>query len=178
VAENFIEYGREQPFLLPPDLRDWLPENHLAWTVLDAVAEMDLFAFYADYRFDGRGRAAYDPRMMVAPLRYAYARRERSSRGIERECEEDVAYRVIAANHRPDDAAIARFICRHEGALAEVFGSVLAVCARAGLVKVGVIARRRRCHQHPSLPQCRPHPRPTGLSLARSTAGRCDSVRG
>jgi hypothetical protein len=65
VAQNFIECGREQAFLLPPDIREWLPENHLAWTVLDAVAEMDLWAFYADYRFDGHGRAAYDPRMMA-----------------------------------------------------------------------------------------------------------------
>jgi transposase len=140
VAQNFIECGREQAFLLPPDIREWLPENHLAWTVLDAVAEMDLWAFYADYRFDGHGRAAYDPRMMVALLLYAYSRGQRSSRGIERECEEDIAYRVIAANQRPDHATIARFVCRHEGALAGVFGSVLAVCARAGLVKVGVIA--------------------------------------
>jgi transposase len=140
VAQNFIECEREQGFLLPPDIRDWLPENHLVWTVLDAVAEMDLWAFYADYRSDGRGRAAYDPGMMVALLLYAYSRGERSSRGIERECEEDIAYRVIAANQRPDHATIARFICRHEAALAEVFGSVLAVCAKAGLVKVGVIA--------------------------------------
>jgi transposase len=140
VAQNFIEADREQPFLMPPDLRDWLREDHLAWTVLDAVAEMDLFAFYADYRSDGRGRAAYDPQMMVALLLYAYSRGERSARAIERECEEDIAYRVIAANQRPDHATIARFVCRHEAALAEVFGSVLAVCAKAGLVKVGVIA--------------------------------------
>jgi transposase len=140
VAQNFIECGREQPFLMPPDLRDWLPENHLAWTILDAVAEMDLSAFYGDYRQDGHGRAAYDPQMMVALLLYAYSRGERSARGIERECSEDIAYRVIAANRVPDHATIARFVCRHEQALAEVFGSVLAVCAKAGLVKVGVIA--------------------------------------
>jgi transposase len=65
VAQNFIECGREQGFLLPPDIRDWLPENHLVWTVLDTVAEMDFSALYAGYRCDGRGRAAYEPRMMA-----------------------------------------------------------------------------------------------------------------
>lgn len=140
MPQNFIECDREQPFLMPLDLRDWLPENHLAWTILDAVAEMDLCAFYADYRQDGHGRAAYDPQMMVALLLYSYSRGERSSRAIERECEEDIAYRVITANQRPDHATIARFICRHEEALASLFGSVLGVCAKAGLVKVGVIA--------------------------------------
>lgn len=84
--------------MLAPDVRDWLPEGHLAWFVLDAVAEMDLSAFYAAYRRDGWGRPAYDPAMMVALLLYAYARAERSSRGIERRCVEDVAYRVITAN--------------------------------------------------------------------------------
>jgi transposase len=140
MPQNFLSGDRDQPLLLPPDLRDWLPENHLAWTILDVVAEMDLTAFYRDYRSDGHGRAAYEPAMMVALLLYAYARGERSSRGIERECEEDIAYRVIAVNQRPDHATIARFVQRHERALASVFGGVLAVCAKAGLVKVGVIA--------------------------------------
>jgi transposase len=140
MPQNFLSSDRDQPLLLPPDLRDWLPENHLAWTILDVVAEMDLSAFYDDYRSDGHGRAAYDPAMMVALLLYAYSRGERSARGIERECEEDIAYRVIAANQRPDHATIARFICRHEQALAAVFADVLGVCAKAGLVKVGVIA--------------------------------------
>jgi transposase len=140
MAQNFIGCGRDQAFLMPVDMREWLPEDHLVWLVLDAVAEMDLAVFYGDYRDDGHGRAAYDPSMMVALLLYAYARGERSSRGIERECLEDIAYRVIAANRRPDHATIARFVQRHEAALAGVFGGVLAVCARAGLVKVGVIA--------------------------------------
>ncbi len=66
---------------MPPSLREWLPENHLAWYVLDAVAEMDLSAFYVRYRSDGWGRPAYEPAMMVALLLYSYARGERSSRG-------------------------------------------------------------------------------------------------
>jgi transposase len=125
---------------MPPDLRDWLPADHLVWTIVDAVSEMDLAAFYGDYRLDGHGRAAYEPSMMVTLLLYAYARGQRSSRVIERECLEDIAFRLIAVNQRPDHATIARFIQRHEDALAGIFSDVLAVCAKAGLVKVGVIA--------------------------------------
>src|SRR4051794_17476707 len=102
MAPNFIGCDREQEFLLPPSLREWLPEDHLAWFVIDTVAAMDLAAFYACYRADGHGRAAHDPAMMVALLLYTYAIGERSSRRIERRCVEDVAVRVICANQQPD----------------------------------------------------------------------------
>ena len=125
---------------MPPSLRDWVPEGHLVWTVLDAVAELDLSAIYADYRADGRGRPAYEPSMMVALLLYAYARGNRSSRGIERACVEDVAYRVVTGNLAPDHSTIAEFRCRHEQPLGEVFSGVLGLCARAGLASVGVVA--------------------------------------
>jgi transposase len=125
---------------MPPDLREWLPEDHLAWFVIDAVGEMDLEAFYGAYRVDGRSRPAYDPAMMVALLLYAYARGVRSSRVIERACEEDVAFRVLAAQQRPDHATIARFIERHQDAIAGLFSEVLSLCANHGLAKVGVIA--------------------------------------
>jgi len=125
---------------MPPDVRDWLSESHLAWFVIDAVAEMNLDGFYAAYRQDGRARPAYDPAMMVAVLLYAYARGIRSSRLIERACEEDVAFRVLAAQQRPDHATIARFVERHQEAVAELFGEVLVLCARSGLVTVAVIA--------------------------------------
>jgi transposase len=140
MAPNFIECDREQVFLMPPSLRDWVPEDHLVWTILGAVEEMDLSGFYADYRSDGHGRPAYDPKMMVALLLYAYAKGNRSSRGIERECREDVAYRVICANHVPDHSTIAEFRRRHETALAELFTAVLCLCRKAGLVSVGVVA--------------------------------------
>ena len=140
MARNFLSCDREQSFLLPPDVREWLPEDHLAWLVVDAVAVMDLEAFYAGYRADGHGRAAYEPSMMVALLLYAWSRGTRSSRKIERACVEDVACRVIAAQQQPDHATIARFIERHESALAGLFGEVLVLCAEAGLVSVGVIA--------------------------------------
>jgi transposase len=140
MGQNFIECGREQGFLLPPDVREWLPGDHLAWFVIDAVGEMDLAAFYAAYRADGHGRAAYEPSLMVALVLYAFATAQRSSRAIERHCRQDVAYRVITGNLIPDHATIARFICRHERALAELFGEVLGLCDRAGLVKPGVVS--------------------------------------
>jgi transposase len=140
VGQNFLSCDREQELLLPPSLREWLPEEHLAWFVLDAVGAIDLDAFYGDYRADGWGRAAHEPAMMVALLLYAYAIGERSSRRIERRCAEDVAFRVICANRVPDHATIARFRVRHERALAETFTQVLALCGRAGLVSVGVVA--------------------------------------
>jgi transposase len=101
VAQNFIASRREQGFLLPPDVREWLPADHLAWFVIDAVAEMDLSAFYAAYRADGHGRAAYEPAMMVALVLYAFATAQRSSRAIEPHCRQDVAYRVISGNLFP-----------------------------------------------------------------------------
>jgi transposase len=140
MPQNFLTCDRDQPLLLPPDLRDWLPEDHLAWFVIEAIAELDLEPFYADYRADGHGRAAHEPKMMLTLLAYAYAVGERSSRGIERRCREDVAFRVICANQVPDHATIARFRVRHEEALADLFGQVLGLCADAGLVEVGVLA--------------------------------------
>src|SRR3954464_4590441 len=140
MAQNFLACDRDQELLLAPSVREWLPEGHFAWFVIDAVAELDLSAFFASYRVDGHGRAAHDPAMMVALLLYAYAIGERSSRRIERRCVEDVAARVICANQAPDHTTIARFRQRHEEALAELFGEVLALCAESGLVRVGVIA--------------------------------------
>src|ERR671911_93616 len=136
MAQRFVACDREQSFLLPPDVREWLPENHLAWFIIDVVGVIDTAAFYAAYREDGHGRAAYEPSMMLALLVYCWARGVRSSRAIERACVEDVACRVIAAHQRPDHATIARFVERHERALAGVFGAVLGLCARAGLASV------------------------------------------
>src|SRR3954468_16151944 len=140
MGQRFVACDREQSFLMPPDVREWLPPGHLAWCVIDAVAEMDLEAFCAAYRIDGRSRPPYDPAMMVGLLLYAYARGIRSSRVIERACQEDVAFRVLAAQQRPDHATIARFVERHEAAIAGLFGEVLTLCARSGLAQVGVIA--------------------------------------
>ncbi len=140
MPQNFLSCDRDQPMLLPPDLREWLDEDHLAWFVIEAIEELDLEPFYASYRADGHGRAAHDPKMMVTLLTYAYAVGERSSRGIERRCREDIAFRVICANQAPDHATIARFRVRHQEALGDLFGQVLRLCAEAGLVEAGVIA--------------------------------------
>jgi transposase len=140
MAQSFLGCDRDQSFLMPPSLDEWLPQDHLARFVIAMVEEMDLAAFFAPYRLDGHGRPAHDPAMMVALLLYAYARGQRSSRVIERECVEDVAFRVIAANRQPDHCTIARFRQRHETALGELFGEVLALCAQAGLAGVEVVA--------------------------------------
>lgn len=140
MSQSFLSCDREQALLMPPSLREWLPADELAWCVLDVVEEMDLSAVYGEYRADGHGRAAFDPAMMVALLLYAYAVGERSSRGIERRCRVDVAFRVITANQAPDHATIARFRARHERALSGLFAQVLGLCARAGLISLGVIA--------------------------------------
>jgi len=140
MGQNFIACDRDQELLLPPSLREWLPEDHLAWFVVEAVDALDLDAFYGAYRSDGWGAAAHDPAMMVALLVYAYAIGVRSARAIERRCRDDVAFRVICANRVPDHATIARFRARHEQAIGDLFGGVLELCAQAGLVKVGVVA--------------------------------------
>jgi len=140
MSQNFLPCERDQTLLMPPSLREWLPGDHLAWFVLEAVEQMDIEPFYASYRADGWGRAAHDPQMMVALLLYAYAVGERSARGIERRLQEDVPFRVIAANQAPDHATIARFRVRHQDALADLFGQILALCAKAGLVSAKLIA--------------------------------------
>jgi len=121
VAYNFVTSERDQLYLLPPSLSEWLPEDHLAWFVLDCVEEMDLDAFYAKYREDGWGGAAHDPRTMVALLVYAYCLGVRSSRQIERACQVDVGFRVICGGLFPDHTTIARFRQRHEEALKTIF---------------------------------------------------------
>ena len=140
MAQHFIQSRRDQGFLLPPDVRDWLSADHLAWFVIAAVAQIDLAAIYGAYRADGHGAAAYEPSVMVTLLLYAYATKQRSSRAVECHCRQDVAYRVITGNVVPDHATIARFEVRHDAALAELFGEVLKLCDRGGLVRAGVVA--------------------------------------
>src|ERR1700729_349073 len=139
MARDFVSCERGQVFLLPPSLVEWLPEDHLVWTVLGAVDQMDLDRFREGYRLGGSGRAPYDPAMLVALLLYAYARGNRSSRQIERACWEDVAYKVICSMRVPDHSTIAEFRRRHETEIAELFDQVLGLCREAGLVSVGVI---------------------------------------
>jgi transposase len=140
MPQNFLFPQRDQPMLLPADMRDWLPEDDLVFVVLDAVATLDLGEFRRRYRADGHGRAAFDPEMMVALLLYGYCQGERSSRVIEKRCVRDVAYRVITGGLRPDHATIARFRARHETALGGLFSQVLRLLAAEGMVSLGLLS--------------------------------------
>jgi len=140
MGYNFFEYNREQRYLLPPSLQEWVPKGDLAWFVLDAVKQMDLSEYYKGYRTDGSGAAGFDPSVMVAILLYAYCVGERSSRKIERLCERDVAFRVVAANLTPDHSTISRFRKDHREAIGKLFTEILRICGEAGLVKGGVVA--------------------------------------
>jgi transposase len=140
VAQNFLSCDREQGLLLAASVAEWVPEGHLARFVVEVVERLDLAAFYGAYRADGSGRPAHDPAMMVALVLYNYAVGVRSSRAIERRCVEDVACRFIAANRAPDHVTIDRFRGRHQAALSGLFGGVLALCARAGMMRAGTVA--------------------------------------
>jgi transposase len=140
VAHFYVGANRDQEFLLPVSMADWLEEGHLAWFVIDVVASIDTSAFHARHRNDGVGRPAYDPDMMLALAFYAYATGLRSSRRIEAACRTDAAFRVICGSAVPDHATICRFVVDHEAAICDTFVQVLRLCAEAGLVQVGTIA--------------------------------------
>jgi transposase len=141
MAYNFAGGGDgDQVFLMPPDPRDWLPPQHLAWAMRRAAAELDLAPFLAAYRADGQGNTAYHPRMMVALIMYCYCKGIRSSRAIEMATFDDVGARVICAGLHPDHATNARFTGRHKEPLKGLLVQSLAACAREGLVRVDVTA--------------------------------------
>jgi transposase len=176
MAHNFLSCDRDQPMLLPPDLRDWLDDDHLVWFVIDAVSELDLEPFYAAYRTDGHGRAAHDPQMMVTLFAYAFAVGERSSRGIERRCREDVAFRVICANQAPDHATIARFRVRHEAAVAERVREANRVGLREPPPAPPPNGDRR---DHSEQARCAHYPNPARPACWRSRAARsCHDLEG
>ena len=136
-----MSYDPEQRLLLPPDLREWLPEDHLALFVSDVVEQLDLKKILDWYeRGDGRGRPPYHPLMMVKLLVYGYCTGRVSSRKIERATHEDVAFRVLACNQHPDHDSIAEFRKQHLEELAKLFAQVLRLCEQAGLVKLGHVA--------------------------------------
>jgi len=126
--------------LLPPDLLEWLPANHLALFYVDAVASLDTSAVVSCYELGGVGRQAYDPQMLTTLLMYAYSQGVMSSRKIEQRCHTDVAFRVICANNIPDHCTISRFRSRCGDQLSGLFGAVLGLCHQAGMVKVGVVS--------------------------------------
>jgi transposase len=141
MAKGYRPVDRDQPFLLPPDMREWLPEGHPVWLVIRAVGEhMDTSAFHAGRKTGGAGTAGYDPDMLVTVLVWAYAHGVASSREIERLCGTDVAFRVICAGNLPDHSTFARFRGDFGGAVGEFFAQVLVLCARLGMGKLGVVA--------------------------------------
>jgi transposase len=141
MGKTFRAYNLDQRLLLPPDMRQWLPEGHLALFLLDVVSQLDLTEIMKGYEDgDGRGQPPYHPVMMVTLLLYAYCTGKPSSRRIERATYEDVAYRVLAGDQHPDHDSIAAFRQRHLRALAGLFVQVLQLCAAAGLVKLGHVA--------------------------------------
>ena len=138
--KTFRPYNPAQGFLLPPSLDDWLPQNHVARFISEAVDELlDLSELYASYEEPG-GAPPYDPRMLLKVLLYGYSVGVTSSRALERSCINDVACRYLAANQAPDFRSIARFRRRHLKALEGLFTQVLAGCAMAGLVQLGRVA--------------------------------------
>lgn len=140
MAKGYRPVERDQQFLLPPNMADWLPEDHLVWFVLDVVERLDTSAFHARRRTGGVGRAGYHPDMLVALMIYAYASGQRSSRRIERLCVDHVAYRVLCAQDPPDHSTIARFRAEHDAAFVDLFAHVLRLCSEAGMVRVESIA--------------------------------------
>ena len=140
MGYNFLPCNRNQAYLLPPSLADWLPESHLAWFVLEAIEQIDLEPFYAKYCINGVGNSAFNPSMMVALLIYAYCTGERSSRQIEKHCQSDVAYKVISANQSPDHSTISRFRKDNQSHLKLLFLEILRLCGEAGLVKLGNVS--------------------------------------
>jgi transposase len=141
MAKGFLPYSIDQRLLLPPDMREWLPEAHLALFISDVVDTLDVSPILrAVDTGDDRGRAGYHPVMMLKVLVYAYCVGKPSSRKIERAPYEGVAFRVLSGDQHPDHDCIADFRKRHLGALAGLFAQVLALCQKAGLVKLGHIA--------------------------------------
>jgi transposase len=140
MDKKFKECNRGQMYLLPPSLEEWLPQGHLAYFIIELMDHLDLGEIYQSYGGDGRGQPPYDPTMMTALLLYAYCVGVPSSRRIERACVEDVAFRVIAANQRPDHDSISEFRKRHLKALAGLFIQILRLCREASLYKLGHVA--------------------------------------
>ncbi len=140
MAKHYLPVERDQPFLLPPSVQDFIPEDDLAWFLIDAVAAMDTTRFHARARLGGVGRAGYDPDMLLTLLIYAYCLGQRSSRRVEALCVRDLGFRVVTGNRVVDHSTIAAFRAGHQEAIKELFAEVLLLCAKAGLRQVGVVA--------------------------------------
>jgi transposase len=137
MPTSYRQYSPDQGLLLPTSLSEWLPEDHLAYFISDAVESMDLDAFHDRYEGDGRRRQPFDPRMMVKVLIYGYASGVFSSRKIARKLTEDVAFRVLSANNFPAHRTICEFRQLHLQEFSALFVQVVQLAREAGLVKLG-----------------------------------------
>jgi transposase len=140
MALGYRPVDRDQQFLLPPDMRGWLPESHLVWFVIETVEQLDTSGFHERSVLGGVGRAGFDPDMLLTLLVYGYANGERSARQIARLCEVDVAFRVICAQDAPEHSTVSRFRAAHEEAFVKLFTEVLGLAAEAGLGRFGTVA--------------------------------------
>lgn len=145
MAKSYRPVVRDQQYLMPENMRDWLPENHVVWFVVDVIEQADMSTFSGRRRrrsttSSTAGQRGYDPSMLAALLIYAYCVGVPSSRRIEQLCRTDVAFRIACAGDVPDHTVIARFRKDHHDAFVDLFAQVLGLCAQAGMVKVGVVA--------------------------------------
>jgi transposase len=140
MSKTFRPYEPDQMFLMPVSISDWLPADHLAYFISDVVDEMDLSKISNRYKDEDRGYPPYHPVMMVKVLLYAYCIGVPSSRKIAKRLEEDISFRVLAANNTPDFRTISDFRKDHLKALAGLFLQVLKLCKKAGLVKLGHVS--------------------------------------
>jgi transposase len=141
MAKGYRAVARDQGFLLPPDMREWLPSRHPVWLVISVVEDhLDTRAVHARRRTGGPGAAGFDPDMLVTLLVWAYAHQVTSSRRIEALCQTDIAFKVICAGDVPDHVTIARFRAGLGAAAGEFFAQVLGLCARLGMAQLGTIA--------------------------------------
>jgi transposase len=140
MALGYRRVDRDQQFLLPPDMREWLPGSHLVWFVIETVDQLDTSGFHERSVLGGVGRAGFDPDMLLALLVYGYAGGVRSARQMSRLCEVDVAFRVICAQDAPEHSTISRFRAAHEEAFIKLFTQVLVLAAEAGLGRFGTVA--------------------------------------
>ena len=137
MAKGYRTYLPEQDLLLPPSLRDWLPENHLAHFVSDVVDQLDLNAIESVYEKEERGQPPYHPRMMTKILLYGYCVGVFSSRRMQKKLVEDVGFRMLAAGNEPDFRTISDFRKQHLSALQGLFDQMLQIALRAGTIKLG-----------------------------------------
>jgi transposase len=140
MGKSYRPYYPDEELLLPPSLRDWLPENHLAYFVSDVADNLDLSGMDAVYGNEKRGQPPYDPLMMTKVLLYGYCVGVFSSRRIERRLVEDIAFRVLAAGNQPNFRTISDFRKIHLGTLEGLFEQVLKIALEAGAMKVGRVA--------------------------------------